>query len=139
MDDNPVAQMMAQMNRRRDEDTRSAKDIVRDLKAAHGQRTEGGEPFKLGDIVTHRYPAHASTKGAQNPVIVEEILAEPVRLRDHPEAFEEISDWSSSAAPHEFDFVVGSFMGGSYCLHFQDSRDYRHLTDAEREAFGLND
>ena len=68
--------------------------IIERLRSIHeliGETTH----FEPGQIVRHKFPDLANSKAAMTPGIFVRYLDKPVVVADHPEAFEEVTEWAA--------------------------------------------
>ena len=97
-------------------------EMVKRLRAAEAQMREP-ERFEPGDVMIHRWPDMADTRGADRPAVFAGYLAEPIVTRS---SITDPRDFYESTAAGVIDCTVLKVVaGGRLCRFHADSRDYR--------------
>lgn len=127
-----IMQALAQAagNHEDDESELAPIQVIERLRSVH-EHLQAFEAFEPGDILAHKFPDLADTKGARDPRMFVRYLREPVRPAEHPEAFEDASDWGSNITAREFDCVIGVIRGDTYAEFLDESCKYRKATKAD--------
>ena len=87
--------------------------------------------FERGQILRHKFPKLANCHTGKAPAIFIRYLAKPCITADHPEAFEDVTDWSSTATSRVLDCVIGAIVKGTYNEFLVESEDYVQATEAD--------
>ena len=104
--------------------------IIGRLTSIHDLRAEKHK-FKPGQIIRHRFGDMSNSICGRQPCIFIRYLDKPYVAADHPEAFEDVTDWSSMAAPRRYDCVIGTITETSFSEFFVESADFRPATEDE--------
>ena len=83
------------------------------------ERWQDTHKFNAGDILLHKWPRVATTRGAKRPIIFLEYWEQPQILLTDP------SDLNSSAAATTVDCRIGVYIDGEFRTFLADSSEYR--------------
>lgn len=126
-----LAEMMRDMTVNEDEpDSLTDAQLIGRLKSIYELRGEK-HTFTPGQIIRHKYPEMSNKRSGDVPNIFVRYLDKQIVVADHPEAFEDVSDWSSMVASLRLDCVIGTITNNAYCEFFVPSADYRPATEAD--------
>ncbi len=110
--------------------------IIGRLKSVHELRA-GKHTFTPGQIVRHRFPDQMNnSRTAKTPGMFIRYLDKCITVADHPEAFEDITDWCTMAATFQYDCVIGFIVHGistqnNYLEFFENAGEWRPATEAD--------
>ena len=102
--------------------------IIERLRSIH-ELTGETTHFEPGQIVRHKFPDLANSDAAKTPGIFVRYLDKPVVVADHPEAFDDITDWASMLIACQYDCVVGVVLNGNYLESMEPSSHYHLATE----------